>query len=171
LEHGWDGKRDFLTHLIHEILENSPEDTEFIIENAAGTGYKIGSSLDELARMKNDIAHTRIKFCLDSAHALAAGYEFRTHETAKTFSHLVESTIGWQSVAAIHLNDSKVDVGKKRDLHENIGDGCIGIKGFESLLSQIPSFIPLILETPGVQGEGPNKQNVERVKTILTSVV
>jgi apurinic endonuclease APN1 len=117
--------------------------------------------------MKRDISSDRVTFCLDTAHALAYGYEFRTEETAKQFSEKVEQTIGWSSVSAIHLNDSKIDLGKKNDRHENIGEGFIGSDGFYSLFTQIHQLnIPLVLETPGFDENGPDKENIDRVKTL-----
>lgn len=171
VEGGWQAKREYLTFVVREILTKTPEDTYFIIENAAGNGFKIGSSLEELRMMQQDISHPRVKFCLDTAHAFAAGYDFRTSQTAKDFSQQIEKTIGWNAIAAIHCNDSKVECGKKRDLHQNIGEGFIGVEGFFSLISLMPHEIPLLLETPGEHDEGPNKENVERIRNILTAVI
>ncbi len=167
IEGGWSARREYITIVIQDILSKSPEDTYFIIENAAGNGFKIGTTLEELAAIKKDVGHSRIKFCIDTAHALAGGYEFRTADSAQQFSEKVETTIGWDNVVAIHLNDSKVDLGRKRDLHQNIGEGFIGDDGFYSFLSHVPTTIPLLLETPGEHDEGPNKENIERVQKII----
>lgn len=49
----------------------------------------------------------------------------------------------------MHLNDSKAALGSKKDRHENIGLGHIGISTFRHIVSDPRTQdIPLILETP-----------------------
>ena len=62
-----------------------------------------------------------------------------------------ESVVGIKYLKAVHLNDSKGELGCHLDRHENIGEGKIGLDGFR-LVMQDPRFcgIPMILETPSV---------------------
>ena len=52
-----------------------------------------------------------------------------------------------------HLNDSKRELGSKRDRHKRIGKGEIGLEGFRTLLNY-PDLqeIPMIKEIPGGEG-------------------
>lgn len=169
---GWLGKRLSLIPVLQEILAKTPTDTHLIIENAAGNGSKIGNTFMELGTILRDMSHPRLKICIDTAHALSSGYEFRTPVAAHEFAKQVGDTIGWDHVAAIHLNDSKVDLGKRRDLHENIGEGFIGMAGFSALFSETLRYsIPMILETPGLDNQGPDKTNIDRVKLLVDGYV
>ena len=75
--------------------------------------------------------------------------------------------IGLPRLVAVHANDSKVEVGSGVDRHENIGEGSLGIDGFETIMSH-PALrdIPFILEVPGFGKKGPDKENLDRLKDI-----
>ena len=49
----------------------------------------------------------------------------------------------------VHVNDSKFPLGGRRDRHENLGRGHIGLDGLRAFCSH-PRIrdLPLILETP-----------------------
>jgi deoxyribonuclease-4 len=164
---GWEGKKRTLVPVIHDILEKTPSETQFVIENSAGSGNKIGSSMTELSSMVADTNNTRVKICLDTAHAFAAGNDLRTPEAVDVFIRHVEATLGWDHVVAIHLNDSKVDLGSKNDRHENIGAGKIGLEGFRSLVNHpLVRNIPFILEVPGFEKNGPDQKNIDIVTSL-----
>jgi deoxyribonuclease-4 len=84
--------------------------------------------------------------------------------------------VGLAHLVAIHANDSKCILGGGVDRHENIGDGHIGRAGFEVILAH-PAFrdLPFLLEVPGFpkegkKAEGPDKENVDRLKAIAAGV-
>jgi deoxyribonuclease-4 len=57
--------------------------------------------------------------------------------------------VGVSRVKAIHLNDSRGQLGKGLDRHEHIGMGNIGENGFVRILSnEFFRSRPLICETP-----------------------
>jgi deoxyribonuclease-4 len=58
-----------------------------------------------------------------------------------------------------------------RDRHENIGDGHIGYDGFRAILRH-PAFrdVPFLLEVPGIEGGGPDAENVARLKRLRDEV-
>lgn len=165
----WNGsKRLELINTCTYILEHAPQRSTILIENSAGSGGKIPSTLEEMAQIKKDLPTSQIKFCIDTAHAFAAGYDLRTPDTVKLFADAVEYTIGWKEVRAIHLNDSKIDLGNKNDRHENIGEGKIGLEGLSAFItSPFITNIPMFLETPGFNHNGPDQENVERVKRVI----
>jgi deoxyribonuclease IV len=60
-----------------------------------------------------------------------------------------DAVIGLERLRVIHVNDSKKPLGSRRDRHEHIGKGYIGLEGFRHLVND-PALaeIPRILETP-----------------------
>lgn len=153
------------------VLGETPEDTWMIFENSAGQGGVIGSKFAELGAIIKRIDNPRAKVCMDTCHAFASGYDLSNKEGVAAALEEFDREIGLQNLGVIHCNDSKAALGAGRDLHENIGDGKIGIEGFTALLSH-PALAntPLILEVPGYKidgaGKGPDKPNVDRVKEI-----
>ena len=75
--------------------------------------------------------------------------------------------IGLSKLVAVHANDAKVEFGSGVDRHENIGEGYIGTEGFEVIMGH-PAFrdVPFILEVPGIDKKGPDKENMDRIKAI-----
>ena len=62
---------------------------------------------------------------------------------------MIDKLIGFKNISLIHLNDSKNNVGEKKDRHENIGKGKIGLKALKLLTKIFFKFkIPIVLETP-----------------------
>lgn len=61
----------------------------------------------------------------------------------------VDSLIGLDQVLALHLNDSKTDLGSRVDRHAGIGQGRIGRRAFRHIVSdQRFRDLPGCLETP-----------------------
>jgi deoxyribonuclease IV len=134
-----------------------------------GSGTTIGSTLEELADIRTACQSARLRVCIDTAHAFARGYDLSTPQAVHRFVEQVDQKIGWQYVAAIHLNDSKVPLGKRADRHENIGEGQIGSAGLQAFMTnQIVATIPCILEVPGKDKNGPDKDNIQRVRQWFT---
>jgi deoxyribonuclease-4 len=152
---------------LHDVLNDTPESTWVILENSAGMGGSIGSQFAELGTIIRAAGSDRVKVCLDTCHALAAGYEIRTpHGLDATFAEF-DREIGMDRLVVIHANDSKVDLGGGKDRHENIGEGYIGLEGFASMIAH-PVFteLPLILEVPGFDGGGPDQRNIQILREL-----
>ena len=162
-------RRLYLRQVVFKrIFAATPSNTILAVENSAGSGTSVAGKLEVLAEIQADLAENRLRFCIDTAHAFAHGYDISTVSGCDTFISSVDSSIGWASVVAIHLNDSKVPCGSRRDRHENIGEGEIGTIGFKHLLNN-PKIVPvpLILETPGFDNTGPDKKNIDRVNGLI----
>ena len=80
---------------------------------------------------------------------IVAGYDISSKKLAKAFFTKFNKLIGIKHVVLIHLNDSKPEVGKRVDRHENLGQGHIGLDGIGYVVKYAKERIPLILETPG----------------------
>jgi deoxyribonuclease-4 len=124
-----------------------------LIENAAGTGDTVGRSFEEIAGLLEACGPAgadRLGVCIDTQHLWASGINFASVEEADTVVAHLDRVIGLDRVRALHLNDSKVELGANRDRHENIGQGTIGAAGLGAFISH-PALIglPAILEVPG----------------------
>jgi deoxyribonuclease-4 len=151
------------------ILNQVGEGT-LLIENSAGAGNLVGDSLEEIARIIGAVENSRLNVCIDTAHAFAAGMipSFSREEISKFLAQFRER-IGLGRLRAVHLNDSKTEAFSNKDRHENIGEGYIGRKGFEAFFSFAElADIPMLLEVPGFDGKGPDRRNIEIVRSLAS---
>ena len=120
------------------------------LENTAGQGATIGVSVEEIRRLMDGVDFDpRLRMCLDSCHAFAAGYDLRNQEGVKKLVDEIESLIGLDRLMMLHLNDSMKDCGSRIDRHQHIGEGFIGIDGFKNLFADKRlNAVPGIIETP-----------------------
>ena len=164
---GFSAVLDQATSCLIKVLDYSPDNTFLIIENSAGMGSHIGSSFEELGELLRSVNHPNLKVCLDTQHCFAAGYNIASKNALERVMVDFDRQIGLDKLVAVHANDAKVELGSGVDRHENIGSGFIGTVGFENILSH-PTFrnIPFILEVPGFQNNGPDKENVDKLKAI-----
>ncbi|NGP87949.1 deoxyribonuclease IV [Fodinibius halophilus] len=137
---------------INRALEQT-EGVTAVIENTAGQGTSIGYKFEYLAEIIDGVEDkSRVGVCIDTCHAFAAGYDMSTAEGYQQMMTEFDQTVGFEYLKGMHLNDSQKELGSRVDRHANIGEGKIGIKGFE-LLMQDDRFddIPMILETPNTE--------------------
>jgi deoxyribonuclease IV len=120
------------------------------LEVTAGQGTVLASKFEHFTAILEQVAEPeRLGFCLDTCHLLAAGYDFRTRQGYDQMMSAWEELVGIERIRVIHLNDSRKDLGSRVDRHEHIGQGYIGIQGFESLLNDHRlAELPMVLETP-----------------------
>ncbi len=150
-----------------ECFERVPHaKTRVLLENTAGGGSTMGRSFEELRDLLAAIdTPERTGTCLDTCHMFAAGYELRTEGGYQETMKRLDKILGARRVFALHLNDSKGDLGSHLDRHMHIGEGLIGKKGFQFVM-QDDRFagIPKILETPKV--EDMDLQNLSLLKML-----
>ncbi len=150
---------------IRASLKDYKGTTELLIEISAGAGSVIGSTFEEVGDMVKGLV-TESGFggiCFDTCHAFGSGYDFRTPTKAKLVLEEFDKHIGLKYLRLSHVQDSKVDLGGKRDRHEHVGDGFIGEKGLASLL-KTPEFqaIDWLLETEHEK----IKEDIKKLKKI-----
>ena len=150
------------------------EDMDVVIalETTAGQGSQLGYRFEHLARILEQVdGRDRVKICLDSCHMYASGYDISTAvgfvETMEKFHRL----IGLDRLAVIHLNDSKTECGARKDRHEHIGQGCLGLETFRRFLrDESLTELPCILETPkgkNSRGEDWDAVNLRTLRNML----
>ncbi len=164
---GFEGMLRQAVTAMQEVLSASPEGVWLIVENSAGMGSHIGSSFAEVGRLIGEVGSPSVKVCLDTQHSMASGYDLANEDGLARAMDEFESEIGLSNLVAVHANDSKVEFGSGVDRHENIGEGHLGIAGFETIMGH-EAFrnVPFILEVPGFDKNGPDKENMDILKDI-----
>lgn len=111
-----------------------------LLETTAGQGTNLGSTFEDLSYILERVAQPeRLGVCFDTCHVFVAGYDIRTPETYAATMEEFDRIIGLDQILAFHFNDSKGDLGSKKDRHELIGQGFIGAEGFRNFMND-PRF-------------------------------
>lgn len=160
---GFDSAKGQLVAGLQRILALT-SGCDLILENAAGQNGKIGS-LSELSYLIKEVADPRLKICLDTAHLFAAGLDLRSPAEIEKIIKELKNLNLLDKLVCLHLNDCASDLNSHRDLHANIGEGKIGLEGLKLFVNQKELLhLPLILEVPGEDKQGPNLKNITLVK-------
>jgi deoxyribonuclease-4 len=150
---------------VRAVLAEAPPGVRLVLENAAGSGDTLGSSLEQLADILDAAggAASQLAFCLDTAHLWGAGYDISTSEGVAAVLDRFDALIGLDRLALVHLNDSKSALGSHSDRHEHVGAGRIAAQGLAAFLRdpRLPGRTALVMETPGVD-EGYDSVNLRR---------
>ncbi len=132
--------------------------TTVCLETMAGTGTTLGYRFEHLASLlengQSPSQTGRLGVCLDTCHVYAAGYDIRTPEAyAETMAEF-DRVVGLDQIRCFHLNDSKYDLGERKDRHDHIGRGFIGLGGFANFVND-PRWAdhPAHLETPKTEDD------------------
>jgi len=153
--------------LVLAEVDPGPDAAIVVLENSPGSGFGLGTSVDELAGIAEAAAVRglpagRIGFCLDTAHAWAAGIDLSVPDAIDAFLADFDARIGLDRLVMIHLNDSKSELGSHLDRHEHLGAGRIGVTGLGHLLRHLGlAQATYYIETPGMD-EGYDAINIAR---------
>lgn len=161
---------------VKKVLDGTKDcKTKLILETSTKTknGNDIFYNIETFGKLKKYLhanlledQYSRIGYCLDTAHIFASGYNIKTKETFQEFISLWDKHIGINEITLFHLNDSKVDLGCCRDLHEEIGSGLIYKNetcGLKALLEfSMNNNIPVIIESGGNQST-----EIELIKNLI----
>lgn len=156
---GFDSAKSKLIESLKYTLDITSQ-TPLILENSAGESGKVGS-LEELSFLLHQLDHPRLKLCIDTAHLYSSGYDLSSQKGVDKLASKM-SELGLQEhLVCLHVNESNSALGSHQDRHANLGEGRIGQSGLSAFLHH--SFfqnLPLILEVPGFDKRGPDRQNV-----------
>ena len=122
---------------------------KLVLENTAGQGSNLGYDFAQLAYVIGKISNKdRIGVCIDTCHAFAAGYDLRSPQAYEHTMSEFDRAIGYKFLSGMHLNDTKNELSVRKDRHESLGRGFLGLAAFENIMND-PNIdeIPLILET------------------------
>ncbi len=153
--------------LVLAEVDDGPDAARVVLENSPGSGFGLGTDVAELAgifeaAMARGVPADRLGFCLDTAHAWAAGIDVSDPGAIDGFLADFDERIGLERLVMLHLNDSKSELGSRIDRHEHLGAGRIGAAGLRHLLCHPAlAHVTYYLETPGMD-EGYDAVNVAR---------
>lgn len=154
---------DLIIDMLNRVLDPTQE-TIVLLETMAGKGTEIGRTFEELAQIIDGVRiKNKIGVCLDTCHIFDAGYDI-VNDLEGVIDHF-DAVIGLDKLKAIHLNDSKNVCGSRKDRHEKIGEGHIGLETFEKIINHPKlKHLPFYLETPN-ELDGYQKE-IELLKSI-----
>lgn len=132
------------------LILSETQGVTLLIENTAGQGSNVGYRFEHLARIIEGVEDkTRIGVCIDTCHAFAAGYDLVSAQGYAQTWRTFDEVVGRDYLKALHLNDSKKEMGSRVDRHASLGEGHMGWPAFRMIMND-PRMedIPMILETP-----------------------
>lgn len=136
-----------IADLLNKIITPS-QTTMVLLETMSGKGSEVGSTFEQLQEIITRVnLKEKIGVCLDTCHVYSAGYDIvnRLDAVLEQFDNI----IGLNNLKAIHLNDSKMPFNSKKDRHEQIGKGTIGLDAIVNIINHPKlKHLPFILETP-----------------------
>ncbi len=131
-------------------LERAKPKVILLMEMTAGSGTAIGSTFEEMAQLLDLIPkkwRKQVGVCIDTAHIFASGYDI-VGDYEGVMARF-EDIIGLDRLGFMHLNDSKVPLGSKRDRHQLIAEGFIGEAPFRKIMNDPRlASVPKVIETP-----------------------
>lgn len=138
---------DLIVEALNAVLTEQQK-TIVLLEGMSGKGTELGSTFEQLAEIMSRVNHrSQIGVCLDTCHLYSAGYDIVNNLEGVLESF--DQIIGLKYLKAMHLNDSMVPFQSKKDRHEKIGKGTIGMDAITEIINH-PKLvdIPFFLETP-----------------------
>lgn len=143
---------------LNEVLSGYKGRTLLLLENQAGEGSMMGTTLEELVQVRRLCDRPElIGFCFDTCHAFASGlWPAAQAEGWGQLELQMVQTGYWADLQAIHLNDSVYPRGSCKDRHARIGHGEMGEERFAAMLGSSKlrerCNLPVVLETPVLRG-------------------
>ena len=135
-----------------------------LLETMAGKGSEVGSCFEEIKRIIDGVDKKElIGVCLDTCHIHDAGYDLTDFD--KVLDEF-DNIIGLDYLKCVHINDSKNIRGARKDRHENIGKGYIGLDNLIKVIYNKKLVdVPKILETPYINDLAPYKEEIELIRS------
>lgn len=136
-----------IAHTLNTVLF-SGQQTMVLLETMAGKGSEVGGRFEELRAVMDRVEQKAyVGVCLDTCHVHDGGYDI-VNDLDRVLDEF-DRIIGLQNLKALHLNDSMNPMGARKDRHEKIGQGHIGLDAFEQMINH-PALqgLPMVLETP-----------------------
>jgi deoxyribonuclease-4 len=152
-------------------LDSVNASSRILLETTAGQGTGIGHRFEHLASILEKMREPeRVGVCLDTCHVFAAGYDIRTREGYEKTLREFDRLVGIGKILAIHLNDSRRELGCRVDRHFHIGKGCIGLEAFRCLVNDRRfAAVPKILETPKGSDTRQDRRNLATLRSLADS--
>jgi len=134
---------------------NFVPNSKLLLENSAGQGNSLATTFDEIQTIISNVNEKNkphIGVCVDTAHIWGVGdYDLcKISDIDRMFDDF-DRIIGLERFTLLHLNDSEVPLGSRKDRHASLGTGYIWTDSFDSLIHLLNKCqthgIPAVLET------------------------
>ncbi len=147
---------------LNKVLEDD-KSVCILLETMAGKGSEVGFDFTQISDIIKQInKKDLIGVCMDTCHIHDSGYDLNDFD--KVLDEF-DKIVGLKYVKCIHINDSKNPCGAKKDRHENIGKGYIGLDNLIKVIyNKRLDNIPKILETPYINEVAPYKEEIELIR-------
>ncbi|MGH2636355.1 MAG: deoxyribonuclease IV [Actinomycetota bacterium] len=151
--------------LLRAILAETPDETRLLVELMAATSGAVASTVGEATALFEAVGDRRLGLVLDTCHLFATGYALDEPSGVDgLFAELRSSGLAAR-LALIHLNDAKHERGSRRDRHEVVGEGLIGLEGFAAILRRREvRDLCLVVETPAAGDT--RRAELERIRSL-----
>ena len=148
---------------LNKVLE-SDNSVCILLETMAGKGSEVGSNFSEIKRIIDGVNKKElIGVCIDTCHIHDAGYDL--NDFNKVLDEF-DKVVGIKYIKCVHINDSKNICGARKDRHENIGKGYIGLDNLiEVIYNKRLDDVPKILETPYINDLAPYKEEISLIRS------
>jgi len=166
-----------LNRIVDAVAESidrvEPGSCRLLLENTAGQGSCLGYTFEQLAFMIDRIDNAeRVGVCFDTCHAFAAGYQINAADGFREMRKEVDDLLPANTIAALHLNDSKKPLGSRVDRHEHIGRGEIGLGAFrilfeDDLFGKLPGYLETEKGTDEESGEDWDVINLQSLRGLF----
>ncbi len=136
-----------IAHTLNTVLFPGQK-TTVLLETMAGKGSEVGGRFEELRAIIDCVELSQyVGVCLDTCHVHDGGYDIV--ENLDGVLEEFDRIIGLDRLKALHINDSMNVCGAKKDRHEKLGQGHIGLDAFINVINH-PALqgLPMVLETP-----------------------
>ncbi len=124
--------------LIEGVLNaRGPRATFFprlLLENSAGARNALGGSPEVLGLLLAALPD-EVGACVDTAHLWGSGCDLSTREGVEDAVEALDRHVGLERIVVLHVNDSVVGLGSKRDVHARLGEGQIGLRGLAAWMA------------------------------------
>ena len=142
---GLDNMKKSIAFILDNMINNKLN-TKLIIETPAGQGTELLTDLNDFVDFHNSFSKEQQRYmgmCFDTAHTWALGYEL--DEAFK----ILFSKNNAKNVILIHLNNSLISKGERKDRHAVMLNGMIPNAKMNNFISSLKKYKPIIiLETP-----------------------
>lgn len=170
LGQGRDKGIEQIARLCREVFDRTPDvATRLLFETTVGSGTNLGGTFEDIRDVLAAVDRPdRTGVCMDTCHIFSAGYDIRTRAAYEESMRRFDETVGFARLRAVHLNDSKFGLGERKDRHEHIGKGKLGLEPFRLLLND-PRFasIPMSLETEKDEPLDDDRMNLAALASLI----
>jgi deoxyribonuclease-4 len=169
-----------IARALRRLLEETAGfNTIVCLETMSGTGTTLGFRFEQMAYLLENGQgagdSSRLGVCFDTCHVFSAGYDIRSPEAYEQTIAEFDRVVGIEHIQCFHLNDSKHELGARKDRHDHIGRGFIGLEGFSNFVND-QRWIdhPAHLETPKKEDDEEGNEiemdpvNLQTLRDLLT---